>query len=321
MTNGMNSDQQENIELSIISPVFNGACLVEQLVDEITKAIQHSIKSYEIILVEDGSPDDSWDAILRVSRRNANIYGIRLSRNYGQHNAIRAGLEAATGEWITVLDCDLQDDPKGIPTLLREAKSGYDIVMARRVNRKDNKGKRMSSKAFNSVFSALLSTPISQGVGNFGVYSRRSIDCILDGEQAVNYFPAMISNAGFRTKTVSIEHRMRASGESNYSLRRLLKLSIGSMIGFSEKPIRLLAFGGFLISATACVAALFYLGAFLAGYTTIKGYTSIVILLFLTFGLNMLMLGVIGLYVGKTLELSKRRRPYYILETSRVNAK
>lgn len=321
MTNDTNTDQQGKIELSIISPVFNGAPLVEQLVDEITKSIQDSVKSYEIILVEDGSPDDSWEAILKVSRRNTNIYGIRLSRNYGQHNAIRAGLEAATGEWITVVDCDLQDDPKGIPLLLREAKSGYDIVTARRINRKDNKRKQMGSKAFNAVFNTLLATPISQGVGNFGVYSRRSIDCILDGEQAVNYFPAMISNAGFRMQTVGIEHRERASGASNYSLRRLLKLSIGSMIGFSEKPIRLLAFGGFLISATACVAAIFYLGAFMAGYTTIKGYTSIVILLFLTFGLNMLMLGVIGLYVGKTLELSKRRRPYYILETSKVNAK
>ena len=315
-----NNQLTQKPEISVISPVYQGEFLVNRLVEEIIEAVSGEVTSYEIILVEDGSRDKSWEAILRAANKEKEVYGIRLSRNYGQHNAIRAGLEASQGRWVTVIDCDLQDDPKGIPELLKKAKNGFDIVLARRVNRKDGRRKRLGSLLFNAVFNSLLATPLEEGVGNFGIYSRESIDCVLDGEQAVNYFPAMISNAGFKRCSLDIEHRRRVSGRSNYSFKRLVRLSISSIIGFSEKPIRLLAFGGFLISALACIAAAFYFGAYLAGYISIQGYTSMIIVTFLTFGLNTLMLGMIGLYVGKTLELAKMRRPYYISETSRCNA-
>lgn len=298
--------------ISIVSPVYMGEKMLNTLVATVDDALSKAELDYELILVDDGSPDESWEKIKENAALNKRVKGIQLSRNYGQHCAILAGLDACNGSWISVIDCDLQDDPMEIKKLFRAATNGYDIVFARRRNRKDGPLKRLSSKAFYLVFNFLLEHPVPNGVGNFGLYSSRAIKQIKGQGETVAYFPAMIRRVGFKSLVVDVEHKARDNGKSTYSFKRLARLALRNVIGFSEKPLKIIALVGFCISFLAGLSGLAYGLLYAIGLITVAGFTSIMISIWLTFGFNMFMLGVTGLYVGRCLEGTKLRSLYIV---------
>lgn len=300
--------------LSIISPVYKGEEQVRTLVDTIEHELNAAGIDHEIILVEDGSPDKSWLEIKNVAAMNKNVKGIRLSRNFGQHNAIHAGLEAARGDWISVIDCDLQDNPKYIAPMLQIGLAGNEVVIAKRDNRKDGRRKVLLSKVFNRIFSRLLDFDVIEGAGNFGVYSKVVIDSIKESNEVVKYFPGMIGWAGFDPVVYVVEHEERISGKSGYSLKRLVRLGVNSIIGFSDKPLRMVAVAGFSVAAVAAIGTMVYLALYLWGAVKIKGFTTLVISIWLTFGINMLISGALGLYLGQALEGTKNKKGYIIRE-------
>src|SRR3954462_12979955 len=166
------------IEISVVSPVYRAERLVAPLVSRLRKALETLSLSYEIILVEDCSPDRSWEAVVKESQSNSEIIGVRLSRNFGQHSAISAGLRRARGRWIVVMDCDLQDQPEEVPRLLKQALDGYDIVRARRLFRQDSTLKRSSSKLFHLMLGYLTGTKLDASIANFGIYHHKVISAI-----------------------------------------------------------------------------------------------------------------------------------------------
>jgi glycosyltransferase involved in cell wall biosynthesis len=299
--------------ISVVSPVYQAAPIVPRLVSEISSTVGSLTDAFEIILVDDRSRDDSWNSIKQECKRSCHVKGLRLSRNFGQHSAITAGLSLAKGDWIVVMDCDLQDRPDQIPTLYRKALEGYDIVFARRRIRKDSGLKKLYSRTFYSVFSYLTETKQDAAIANFGIYNKKVIKAVLSMDDNIRYFPAMVQWVGFRSTRVDVEHSSRAEGESTYNLRKLLRLAVNNIISFSDKPLRLVAQGGLILSAVSFTIGLVYLAGYLLGVIKVAGYASLIISIWLTAGINIFVLGLVGIYVGKAFEKIKGR-PTYIVD-------
>ena len=188
----------QNIKISIVSPVYRAEKMVHMLVERIVKSVSTITEDYEIILVNDASPDASWQMIEQKCAIDKRVKGVNLSRNFGQHYAITAGLNYAKGEWVVVMDCDLQDRPEEIPALYNKAQEGYDSVFAQRVQREDTWLKRLSSKAFYAVFGYLTDTKQDPSVANYGIYSHGVIQSILQMGDHFRYFPTMVQWVGFK---------------------------------------------------------------------------------------------------------------------------
>lgn len=301
--------------ISVVSPVYQAEEIVPHLVREIAFALERLVDSYEIILVEDRSRDGSWDAIKRECQKSGRVKGIRLSRNFGQHCAITAGLRHSTGEWIVVMDCDLQDRPDQIDALYSKALQGFDVVLARRRLRKDVRIKRLYSRLFYSVFSYLTETTQDASIANFGIYREKVIRAILSMNDNIRYFPAMVQWVGFNTATLDVEHSARLQGQTTYNFKRMLRLAINNIVSFSDKPLRLVAQGGLFLSLIALLIGILYFVGYLLGAVEVAGYTSLIISIWFTAGINIFVLGLVGIYVGKAFEKIKDRPIYIVDET------
>ena len=306
-------DDSNHCHISVVIPVYNAVSMLDELVSRLGAVIRELTSAYEVILVDDRSPDDAWHEIARLAGINEHVKGISLSRNFGQHAAITAGLELATGEWIVVMDCDLQDIPEEIPNLYARTQAGYDIVFAQRVDRQDHFWKRLSSKAFYGVFGYLTDTKLDHSIANFGIYSQRVIGSILAMQDHIRYFPTMCQWVGFKVSHVPVKHASRAEGQSAYGFVRLMRLASDNIVAFSNKPLRLATFAGMFISMLSAVIAAYYLIMYWMGGVVVSGYTSLILSVWFLSGCIILMLGIVGLYVGKMFDQTKSR-PLYIID-------
>lgn len=299
--------------LTIVSPVYRAENLVGELVARINRSMGPVTGEYEVILVEDGSPDGSWAAIERICAEHPRVKGIKLSRNFGQHYAITAGLAAATGSWVVVMDCDLQDQPEEIPRLLAKALEGNDLVLACRSVRMDGWRKRISSKLFYSLFSYLTDSTQDPSVANFGIYHQRVIHAILSMGDQIRFFPTMSQWVGFKRAKLEVEHAARPEGGSSYTWSKMLDLAFNNIIAFSDKPLRLTVRLGLCISVAAFIMAGYFLVKYLRGEIIVLGYASLILSIWFFSGLAIFILGVMGLYLGKVFEKVKGR-PVYIVD-------
>ena len=208
--------------LSIVSPVYNSTKTIYTLIEEISKSVMSFTVDFEIILVDDGSTDDSWQVIENICIKNTNVKGIKLKRNYGQHEAICAGLEMSKGKWVVVLDCDLQDNPAEIPNLYSEIKDGNKIILAKRMNRKDSFLKKTSSVLFWKIISLFSKTPIHPLVGNFGIYHKDVINEFIRLKNIEPYFSIAMQKFNFKRKFIETEHQARMNNKSSYSIVKLM---------------------------------------------------------------------------------------------------
>lgn len=286
--------------------------MLNELVSRIERAVKTITEDYEIILVNDCSPDDSWNKMKEICERDKKVKGINLSRNFGQHYAITAGLTESTGEWIVVMDCDLQDRPEEIPNLYKKAQEGYDTIFAQRLERKDKFLKKMSSALFNATFAFLTDQEQDRTVGNFGIYHHKVIDAVISMGDSIRWFPIMVKWVGFKVGYLPVEHAERAEGKSSYSLRRLISVASDNMIAFSNKPLRLMLQFGFCVVVLSVLIALFYLVRYLSGGIAVDGFTTMVISMWLIGGIIIMMIGMTGIYVGKIFDKTKER-PLYII--------
>ena len=305
---------------SIVSPVYRSESLVAALVERISASLETLTQDYEIVLVEDCGPDASWDRIIEQCRKNPKVVGIKLSRNFGQQYAIQAGLDAARGEWIVVMDCDLQDRPEEIPKLYQKALEGFEIVLASRKNRKDNFFKKFTSQAFYAVLSYLTEVKQDPTVAHFMLLHRKVVNALQQTGDYHRSYPMLVKWVGFRVAKVEIEHAEREDGKSSsYSFRKRLNLAINTILSFSDKPLRLIVNLGLFISLIAVLIAVSQIFLYLKGNITVQGWTSLFIAVSFFSGLIITTLGVIGLYLGKVFE-SMKGRPTYIVSQS-INTK
>ena len=299
---------------SIVSPVYLAENLIVELVRRIRASMTPLTEDYEIILVDDRGPDDSWARIVEQAARDPRVRGLRLSRNFGQHKAITAGLEQARGEWIVVLDCDLQDQPEEIPALYQHAvDGGYDLVLARRVVRQDSWLKRQGSQVFYRLLAYLTDTAQDPAVANFGLYHRKVIAAVLTMRESIRFFPTMVRWVGFRVGALAVAHAERPAGRSSYNVRSRLSLALDVVLSYSDKPLRLTIKLGLLISSGAFMMVLITLGRYLLGRVWEPGYVSMIGSIWFFAGLILSVLGLVGLYVGNTFEQVKSR-PIYLID-------
>jgi dolichol-phosphate mannosyltransferase len=299
--------------ISVVSPVYRAENLVEKLVVEVEKSVRQITSDFEIILVEDGSPDRSWEKMQAVSAQNARVVSVKLSRNFGQHYAITAGLSIARGEWIVVMDCDLQDVPAEIPRLFSKANEGFDLVFAQRIERQDGFLKKISSKIFYFIFSYLTESRQDATIANFGIYNRKVIGAMLSMHDHIRYFPTMSQWVGFRKGYLPVVHAAREDGKSSYSFRKLLELAFNNMIAFSDKPLRLVVKLGLGISIFSIFIGIFNLVKYFRGEIMMPGYASLIVSIWFLAGITIFILGIIGIYIGKTFEKVKNR-PTFIID-------
>lgn len=303
---------------SIVSPVYRAEMLVDLLVETIIKEVTPLTADFEIILVDDGSPDKSWEKMEQIALADKRVKALRLSRNFGQHYAITAGLDAARGEWIIVMDCDLQDKPSEIKKLYSKAKEGYDIVLAQRIQRQDKFIKRFFSKSFYRVLSYMTGVKQDASIANFGIYHHNTIDAIKQLREPIRYFPSMVNWVGFKKTTVPIEHGARELGSSNYNFKRLFKLAMDIMLASSDKPLKITVKLGFYISALSFLFAIYTIIRAMRGEIEVLGYASLIVSVWLLSGIIIMFIGIVGLYVGKSFEGIKNRPIYVISE--KINA-
>ena len=301
------------MKLSIVSPVYRAELVLDELVERIAKSVPSAFNSYEIILVDDFSPDKSWQKIVEISSKNSNVRGFKLSRNFGQHYAITAGLNQVSGDYVVVLDCDLQDQPEEIEKLFNASQKGFDIVLARRYERKDSLYKKTVSKLFYKTLSYLTGTKQDATVANFGIYSKQVIDEVVKLEEKIKYFPTMVKWVGFSTSYVNVEHASRSEGKSNYNLKKLLNLALDIILAYSDKPLRLIIKFGLSIAMVSFLMVIYVLFEKITGKVSVSGYASLIISIWFLSGCLLTTLGVVGLYIGKIFE-GVKNRPSYIIE-------
>jgi glycosyltransferase involved in cell wall biosynthesis len=303
--------------ISVVIPVYKSAESLEELALRLTESLTIITNDFEVILVNDGSPDNSWEIISKISLNDSRFVGIRLSRNFGQHPAITSGLKFSSGTWVVVMDCDLQDRPEEIPKLYEKAQEGFEQVVATRNVREDSWFKRKSARIYVGVLSHLSGQRINPSVGNFGVYHRSVVDVITSLKEQGRTFGLLALWAGFRRTEVEVTHVARPYGVTSYSYRALIRLGLLGIISHSDKPLKLtIKFGAYLSAASLLGGSWIVLRQIIWGYTPI-GWTSVMVSITFMTGILLGSIGVAGLYIAQIFDEVKERPTSVIWETTR----
>lgn len=296
--------------ISIVSPVYGCRDCLRLLAEKTANAFAGTDLKWELILVDDCAPDMPWPVIEELAAKDSRVRGIRLTRNHGQHLAIWAGLEAANGDWVAVIDCDLQDDPAIIPTLYRAAVAQkVEAMVIDRGAWKDSFFRRAASRLFYRMIDLLAGVKMNSNIGNFGIYSRRLVDILLLYREKEVFLPFVVAMTGLKRAFHSIDRSERAFGESSYNLARLVKLAITITVRFSDRPLKLSVLIGLAFSSISALISAVILIAWFFGAFTVTGWTSLILSVWFLSGLILAVLGVHGFYLGRVFsELQNRPR-------------
>jgi dolichol-phosphate mannosyltransferase len=302
--------------ISVVVPVYKAENCLNELYARLKTSLESISLDFEILLIDDCGGDNSWQVIERLALADSRVRGIQFSRNFGQHYGITAGLDACRGDWVVVMDCDLQDRPEEIPRLHAKALEGYDIVLARRGVRKDSSLKRFTSWFFYKVFSYLADIEYDGESGNFRIMSRQVVENFRRMGEQLRFFGGLVQWMGFPTSSIEVEHSERFEGKSSYTLSKLWKLAAETIIAYSDKPLRLAVRFGFLMAFLSFCYGAYILGRSLVYSSPIPGWSSLIVSLYFIGGIIIGILGILGIYLGKTFDESKKRPLYIIRRTT-----
>ncbi len=305
-----------HIHISIVTPVYGCDVCLEKLYERLVTTLTQITENFEIIMVNDASPDNAWETIKELAQKDSRVKGINFSRNFGQHRAITAGLDHAQGNWVVVMDCDLQDQPEEIAKLYNKVQEGYDIVFGKRIQRKDTHFKQLGSKLFYKIYDYFTESKIDNTIANFSIVSSKVIEKLKTLREQNRSYPLFVNWIGFKRTNINIEHAKREEGKSSYTLKKLIDFAIDSIVSQSNKPLRLSIKFGFILS----VLSLFYAGFLMIRYfvqgTPVEGWTSVMVSIYFIGGLLFANMGMLGLYIGKIFDETKNRPLYIIEETT-----
>lgn len=301
-------------DISVVVPLYACEKTIVELVERLKLTLENLVLTFEIILVNDGSPQNDWNKCLLLADKYFFVKAVNLSRNFGQHPAIFCGLELAKGEWIVVMDGDLQDVPEEIVKLYKSALQGNMITLAARQNREDNFFKKLNSFLFYKILNYFTGAKLSHQVGNFGIYHKKVVYAILSMGDAIKFLPTMINWVGYDKVIIPVKHNKRLVGSSSYSFFKLLSLAFDNIISFSNKPLKIVIKIGFGLVFISLLMVFYNIYLHLSDQIKVKGYSTIVISIWFLFGCMISILGVIGVYLGKVFDKVKNRPSYLIQE-------
>lgn len=298
--------------ISVVIPVYKEQGCLSELYQRLKMVLVSITPNFEIIMIEDCGADGSWETIVKFAEQDSRVKGFQFSRNFGQHYAITAGLDHCNGDWVVVMDCDLQDRPEEIVQLYQKAQEGYDVVLAKRGERQDSIIKIVFSRLFYKIFNYLADIKRDQESGNFCIISRKVVLIFREMREQLRFFPGLVDWMGFDTARVEVQHAERFEGKSSYNLKKLLKLGSEIITASSDKPLRLFIKFGFITSLAAFIYGLYILIQALLHQSPILGWSSLIVSIYFIGGIIISILGIIGIYLGKTFEETKKR-PLYII--------
>lgn len=310
-----------NVKLvSIISPVYRAEKILDELCKEIIKVFEDLQINFEIILVDDSSPDRSWEKIVELAKQDPRIRGFQLSRNYGQHYAITAGIDQARGDVVGVLDCDLEDHPKHFAKLLEKMKEGHNIVFARRQDKKHSFFRRTFSRAFVVLFNFLTGLEHDSAVGTFSLIDRKVANAFKQHRESLRSYTALLLNLGFSRGYVDVPHGSRFEGKSTYTLGKLVSVLVHSTISYTEKPLQAISLLGLVMALFSFAFSLYVLASYFFLGGRMIGWSSLIASIYLTSGLILLSMGIVALYLGKCLRETLNCPLYHIKETTSASS-
>jgi len=300
-------------EISVVIPVYACAPCLRPLTARLVKTLAKLAASYEIIFVDDGSKDRAWAVIGELAGKNNKVKGLKLSRNFGQHRAITAGLDYARGNWVVVMDGDLQDQPEEIPKLyLKAREEGYEIVFARRNQRQDSWGKRTWSWWYHQIFSLLSGLPADPQIANFSICARQVVEAFGEYPERFRSFREIVRAMGFRQTSVSVVHARRPEGKSGYTPLKMLSLALDTATGYSTRLLTVWIWVGFFLAAVSMIIGLSILVRYFTYGIGVAGWASVMVMISGLSGMILLGIGILGIYLAKLFGEMKQRPLYHI---------
>jgi polyisoprenyl-phosphate glycosyltransferase len=308
-----NTTQLAAMRVSILIPVYRNDGGLDELVKRIGASMANSsyAHSFELVLIDDCSPDNSWEVIQQLSKTHSFVQGATLSRNFGQHNAIMAGLNLVSGQYIVLMDDDLQHPPEAIPSMLDKLAAGADVCYTNYANRQHAAWKIAGSKFNDLMASWLLSKPKGLYLSSFKALKRGVVDQIRSHEGPFAYLDGLILDITRRIATVEIQHGTRAYGEGNYSFKKSISLWLRMVTGTSIVPLRMVTLMGALIALLGFMGAIFIIISNFLYPNQSKGWASIIVTILLVSGFQTLFIGVLGEYLGR-IHLRLNNKPQYL---------
>jgi polyisoprenyl-phosphate glycosyltransferase len=299
---------------SLVLPIFNEEAVIPLLLKRLDDLMDRLDGPAEAIFVDDGSRDSGPIVLEARARTDPRYRFVKLSRNFGHQIAITTGMERARGEAVIVMDADLQDPPEVVLEMIAKWKEGFEIVYAQRLTREGESAfKRVSADLFYRLIARLSEVDIPRNVGDFRLVDRKALDAFLAMPERERFVRGMFAWIGFRQAVVSFHRPPRAAGETKYSLAKMFRLAANGVVSFSDAPMRVALWAGLATSALAMLYGLWVIAMWAAGAHLERGWSSIIVLVAFLGGANMLMTGVLGVYVGR-IYAEVKRRPLYLVD-------
>ncbi|WP_029233400.1 glycosyltransferase family 2 protein [Butyrivibrio sp. VCB2006] len=299
------------MRLSVVIPVYGCREALPELYRRLSNTLIKITDDYEIVLVNDNCPQNSWEEIENLCKKDGKVKGIELSRNFGQMKAILAGLEFASGEWIVVMDCDLQDRPEEIIRLWNKAQEGYDIVFGRRKDRKDKKTKVLLANLFYGIYRFATDGNYDGALCNFSIVNRKVIDSYCQMREEHRAYVMYLKWLGFKQTAIDVEHDARYAGKSGYTLKKRIDLALELLTSQSDKVLKLFIKLGMFMSAVAFISIIILVIYHQVAQVSV-GWTSLIATTVLIGGIEIMVIGVLGLYVGNIF-VQVKKRPLYVI--------
>lgn len=301
-----------SIDFSVVIPVFNEEENISELYRRLTAQME-KLGTYEIIMVDDGSTDRSWELIKELHERDSRVKGLSFSRNFGHHIAITAGIDHAKGDSVILMDGDLQDPPEEIPRLVEKFREGYDIIYGIRKTRHDPIFKRLTSALFWLILRRFSGVTMPAGQTMLRVLSRRVVNVVRQMREYARFIHGMMAWTGFKVTTAEVSHSPRMKGKSKYNIAKLFRLAFNAITSFSTIPLRLAVYIGLISSFLSLIAGIYFVYRKIVYGIPVLGYASIIVSVFFVGGIQLLVLGIFGEYLGRVYQ-EVQKRPIYILK-------
>lgn len=300
--------------LSVVVPCFNEEAGLDELHRRVSTACQEAVgQRYEIVLVNDGSRDGTWPAMLSLAREDSRLLAVNLSRNFGHQLALSAGLKVCRGQRVLILDADLQDPPELLPAMMAQMDAGYDVVYGRRRKREGETAlKKATAALFYRLFRRLVDVDLPADTGDFRLMSRRALDLLNAMPEQHRFIRGMVSWIGLPQTPVLYDRAPRFTGETKYPLAKMVRFALDAITGFSIKPLRIASYLGIVAGLCGAVLIVYVAASWIAG-ATVPGWTSLMCITLVLGSLQLLVAGLLGEYLGR-LTLESKQRPLFIIQ-------
>lgn len=302
------------MDITIICPCFNEESVLGIFLEKTKHVLDQSGKSYEIIFVNDGSTDATLEVLLKLKGNQKNIRILNLSRRFGKEAALSAGLAYSTGKVVIPIDADLQDPPELILSLLKKWEEGFDVVLAKRIDRtNDSFAKQFSARVFYKLHNMISDISIPRNVGDFRLMSKKVVQTLNQFPENQRFMKGLFAWAGYKTAVVEYKRAVRASGEPSFNGWKLWNLALDGFTNFSTVPLRMWLYSGILVSTFSFMYGIFIIVKTLIYGIDLPGYASLLTVILFSSGIQLIGIGILGEYIGRIFNESKRR-PAYIVE-------